>query len=102
MRIDNEGENMSYTTIKAIWPGIKHEDYEELANSHGSAPHIWSKMCQRYYGTDEVGYMFNGTLDLLWPRWKDLSIPEHHRSVLMMTYDRAYVTKKIINVQQKT
>lgn len=29
---------MSYTTIIAVWPGEKTEPYEELRNSHGSAP----------------------------------------------------------------
>ena len=85
---------MSYTTVKAIWPGEKHEDLEELRNSHGSAPPIWNAMCKKYYGTNDHTYMFDGTLDKLWPRWKDLSIPEHQRAVLMMTYDRAYVAKK--------
>lgn len=85
---------MSYTTIKAIWPGEKHEDFEELRNSHGSAPPIWNAMCKKYYGTDDNAYMFDGTLDKLWPRWEDLSIPEYQRAVLMMTYDRAYVAKK--------
>lgn len=83
---------MSYTTIKAIWPGEKHEDLQELKNSHGSAPVIWAALCEKYYGTKN--YMMPGILDRLWPRWKNLSIPEHHRSVLMMTYDRAYVVKK--------
>ncbi len=85
---------MSYTTIKAIDPGVKHWDLEELRNSHGSAPVIWNAMCKKYYGTEDHAYMFNGTLDRLWPRWKDLSIPEHQRAVLMITYDRAYVLKK--------
>jgi len=84
---------MSYTTIKAIWPGEKTEDLEELRNSHGSAPPIWNALCKKYYGTQDHSYMLNGTLDKLWPRWKDLSIPEHQRAVLMMTYDHAYVSK---------
>jgi len=85
---------MSYTTVKALWPGDKQEDLEELRNSHGSAPPIWNEMCKKYYGTEDHAYMSNGTFDLLWPRWKDLSIPKHQRAVLMMTYDRAYVSKK--------
>ena len=84
---------MSYTTIIAVWPGEKHEYVEELGNSHGSGPYVWNQMCKKYYGTDDFCYRFNGTLDRLWPRWKDLSIPRHHRAVLMMTYDRAYIEK---------
>ena len=85
---------MSYTTVKAIWPGARCENLEELRNSYGSAPPIWSAMCKKYCGTSEHGYMSGGALDKLWPRWKDLSIPTHQRAVLMMTYDRAYVAKK--------
>lgn len=85
---------MSSTTIKALWPGEKHEDLEILRNSHGSAPVIWNAMCGKYYGTKDHAYMFNGTLELLWPRYKDLGIPIHQRAVLMITYDRAYVVKK--------
>lgn len=85
---------MSYTTVIALWPGEKNEDFEKLGNSHGSAPPVWNSMCKKYYGTEDHAYMFNGTLNRLWPRWKDLSIPEHQRAVLMMTFDRAYVSKK--------
>lgn len=81
---------MSYTTIKALWPGEKHEDLKELRNSWGSAPIIWDTMCQKYCGTKPLAYM-DGALDCLWPRWKDLSIPKHHRSVLMMTDRKSVV-----------
>jgi len=79
---------MSYTTIKAIWPGEKHEDLQELRNGWGSGPVIWDAMCQKYLGARD------GVIGKLWPLWKDQAIPEAHRAVLMMTYDRAYVTKK--------
>ncbi len=85
---------MSYTTIKAVWPGEKHEDIEGLRNSHGSAPVIWNAMCVKHLVAEEYTYMLHGNIDKLWPLWEDLSIPEHQRAVLMMTYDRAYVTKK--------
>lgn len=83
---------MSYTTIKAIWPGEKHEDLQELRNSHGSAPVIWDAMCQKYLGTEP--FMYFSVTDKLWPLWKDMSIPEHQRAVLFMTYDQVYVSKK--------
>jgi len=82
---------MSYTTVKALWPGEKHEDLEELRNSHGSAPVIWDLMCQEYLGTKEFGY--DRVIDDLWPLWKRCDIPEYRRAVLMMTYDRVYVIK---------
>ena len=83
---------MSYTTIKALWPGEKHEDYKELRNSHGSGPAIWDAMCQKYLGGGK-SWLFENW-DHLWALWKNKTIPTHHRAVLMMTFDRAYVTKK--------
>jgi hypothetical protein len=84
---------MSYTTVKAIWPGEKVEDLEELRNSHGSAPLIWNALCMRYLGLESYYYM-SSDLDRLWAKWKDLSIPEAIRAVLMMTFDHAYIAKK--------
>lgn len=83
---------MSHTTVKAIWPGEKHTDLEILHNSWGSAPRVWKVLIKKYYGDEH--FLEPRMLELLWPRWQDLSIPEHQRAVLMMTYDRAYVTKK--------
>jgi len=85
---------MSYTTIMALWPGEKVEHHLELNNSHGSAPVIWSRMCRKYLGADEHRYMFDSTLDKLWPLWKESTISKHQRAVLMMTYSRAYILKK--------
>lgn len=85
---------MSYSTILKLAPGKPPEDLLELRNSHGSAPVVWNVMCQKYLGAKEFTYGLYDSLDKLWPKYKDLSIPEHHRAVLMMTYDLAYVEKK--------
>lgn len=87
---------MSYTTVLGLTPKDTSSsavyDIEELHNSHASAPVIWDAMCQKYLGTEPYGYMFS--IDQLWPIYKDLSIPEYRRAVLVMTYDRAYVSKE--------
>ncbi len=85
---------MSYTTIKAVWPGEKHEDLEELRNSHGSAPVVWGEMAARYIpdcGGNRFAYSFHD--EKLWPLWKRMDIPKHQRAVLTMTYDNTYVLK---------
>ena len=84
---------MSYTTIKAIWPGKKHENFAELSNGWGSGPRIWGALCDKYFNNPST-YLFDGTIDRLWPLWKDLSVPEHERAVLTLTYDRFYIIKK--------
>lgn len=81
---------MSYSTIKAIWPGEKHEDLEELRNSWGTAPHIWDTLAKAYLG---VPHWLEAD-DRLWNLWTDKTIPKHQRAVFMFTFDRAYVAKK--------
>ena len=85
---------MSYTTVKALWPGEKIEDVEELRNSHGSAPLVWNEIAKKYLGCRDFAYMHEGTTKRLWPLWKHLGIPKAHRAVLMMTYDHAYVKRE--------
>lgn len=84
---------MSYSTILKVSPGKHPVSFKELHNSYGSAPVIWNTLCQEYYGTK----WFSSTgdiLDRLWSSWKDLSIPEYKRALLMMTFDHAYVRKE--------
>ncbi len=84
---------MSYTTILHIFPGEKVECGEELRNSYGSAPYVWDIMCQKYLGLEPLRYM-SSDLNKLWGLWKDKNVPIHQRSVLMMTFDKAYVAKE--------
>lgn len=83
---------MSTTTVKAVWPGDKAEDIEELRNSHGSAPVIWNEIAKRYLGLKDYEYSFK--TDDLWPLYKRADMPKHQRAVLMMTYDNALVMKE--------
>lgn len=89
---------MSYTTIKAIYPGDRTENLEELSNSHGSAPPVWEAMASQYLGISKAydypnkGWMQLG--DELWSLWKRTDISVEHRLVFMLTFDRAYVAKK--------
>jgi|GEM_PF-921461 len=89
---------MSYTTIKAIYPNDRTEDLTEMRNSHGSAPPVWEAMAGRYLGvTEAYSYPQKGWMQLgdeLWNLWKRTDIPEAHRLVFMLTFDRAYVARK--------
>jgi hypothetical protein len=82
---------MSYTTIKAVYPEVGAEDLEELGNSHGSAPVVWTAFGEKYLGLTGARAMFS---DLLWTIHKLPNIPSHHRMMMMMTYDNAIVMKK--------
>jgi len=82
---------MSTTTVKAVWPGEKAEDLEELRNSHGSAPVVWNEIAKRYLGLKDYEYSLHS--DEIWPLYKRADMPAHQRAVLMMTYDNALVMK---------
>lgn len=83
---------MSYTTIKAIWPGEKHEDLVELGNSWRSAPVVWNRLAERYLGSGTA--WLTGDKTRLWKLVDRKDVPQFMRRVLMMTFDRAYVLKK--------
>jgi len=82
---------VSRTTIKLIWPGERHEDGEELPNSWGSAPYVWSALSKRYIG--DVNWLSRDG-EKLWRLWEREDIPLHQRSVLVMTFDRAYIERR--------
>ena len=84
---------MSYTTIKAVYPGKKTEDYAEFRNSWGSAPVVWAALASKYLGLEKSWLLMLRMPDL-WALWNRADIPEGIRAVLMMTFDRAYVTSK--------
>jgi hypothetical protein len=83
---------MSYTMVKAIWPGEKVEDYMKLQNSWGSAVVIWSIMTREYVSDKPTEWLNH--LDDLAKLAYNTDIPLHHRAVLIMTFDRAYVLKR--------
>jgi hypothetical protein len=86
---------MSYTTIKAIWPGEKHQDIEELRNGHGSAPVIWGALAERYLGQGRYSWLVEDRdASAIFGLYKSPRVPASLRAVLAMTFDRAYVEKK--------
>lgn len=89
---------MSRTTMQAIWPGERHDNFLELRNSYGSGPVIWEPICGEYLGTTKsYDYPAKGwmqRLDELWPLYARQDIPEYIRAVLCLTYDRFYVLKE--------
>lgn len=84
---------MSRTTIKAIWPGERHESVGELSNSWGSAPVVWNALAERYLGKPNYAYL-SGNMSPLWELWKRTDVPESYRAVHMLTFDRAYVLRR--------
>lgn len=82
---------MSTTEIKFLKQPEGVIDVVEFRNSHGSAPVVWDLIAQKYLGLQPFHYSFH--TEKLWPLWKDLTIPEHHRAVLAMTYDDTVIIK---------
>lgn len=83
---------MSYTTILELKQGRDPVMLTELMNSHGSAPVIWDEIGKRHLGWTQNWRLQD--LEILWPLHKRKDIPFHHRAVLMMTFDNAYVKRK--------
>ena len=61
-------------------------------NSFLGAPLIWDIMAQKYLNLGKSEYLFH--TEKIWPLWKREDIPEHHRTVLGMTYDNMVITKE--------
>jgi hypothetical protein len=89
---------MSYSTIKAIYYGDRTEDIFELRNSHGTAPYVWEAMAKKYLGiTKAYDHPNKGWMQLdneLWDLWKRKDVPEEHKLVFMLTFDRAYIARE--------
>lgn len=92
---------MSYSMLKAIYPGDRVEDLLEMRNSYGTAPYVWAAVADRYLGVKEAySYPGKGWMqlacegDTLWNLWKRQDIPEEHRAVFMFTFDRLYVARE--------
>jgi hypothetical protein len=79
---------MSSTIVYHVRPGIDAEEAFRLQNSWGSAPYVWEQMGMRYLGWSQLKI---GEVDKLWPLYLREDIPFHHRAVLVMTFDRAYI-----------
>lgn len=82
---------MSLTTIKAVWPGERAEDFVELENSWGAAPYVWEAMAKRYLPPGK-NWLVNH--ELIWPLSKDPRVPRHQQAVLRMTYDNCLLYAK--------
>jgi hypothetical protein len=80
---------MSYSTIYSIKFSKQCEEIAELRNGHGSAPVIWDALGQKYLGLRPFAF----TDERIWKLYEDKSIPAHHRAVLIMTFDHAYLKK---------
>lgn len=82
---------MSHTTVIAVWPGDRAEEYEELRNSHGCAPVIWGAMAEQYLG-GRSNWLWKS--EELWKLYKREDMQHCMRAVYFMTCDNAYIEKK--------
>jgi hypothetical protein len=84
---------MSYTGIKAIWPGDRAETIRKLSNAWGFGPVVWRQMCACYLGNKNLWFDTSRHTDL-WALSANPYVISCARVVLMMTYDYVYVEKK--------
>ena len=81
---------MSYTTVLSLEPGKVSGGIEDLRNSHGTQPYVWDTMCDKYLNGDH----WMEVSDKLWPLVADKTIPQVHRTLLLITCDRARIEKR--------
>lgn len=79
---------MSRSTVIAVWPGEKSDEFKELHNAWGSAPVVWNAMAKRYI---DGSYWSN--IEKLWSLPRRQDIPLHLRAVLAMTFDNMIVMR---------
>ena len=97
---------MSYSQVLAI--GLTRKTWrariktiETLNNSWGFSPYIWDSLCQKYF-SQESFFSLRDRIDELWALSERQDIQLHERSVLMMTYDNAYILKKTFIEHRET
>lgn len=89
---------MSYSTIYSISDAGRCTELLELRNSHGSAPVIWQKMSEKYFGTTGayggVGGGWMERIDDLFEIAKKPSTSIVDRALIWMTADLAIIEKE--------
>lgn len=87
---------MSYTILYGIKEKKKSRNLEEFRNSHGFGTVIWDIYFKEYLGLDSSKMRRipeEEDYNNLWKLSKDNRLPQHHKTILMATYDYSIITK---------
>ncbi len=84
---------MSYAQIMAVFPGKKFHQLEHLQNSHGLFYHVWDILTKHYNISPSFTHTTRDYEQMAKLAW-DVRVPEHHRAVLIMTFDHNYIKRK--------
>jgi hypothetical protein len=82
---------MSYTTVLKVNKRSTREILE-FHNSFGSAPVVWMAIGKKYLH-DELGWLNDKGKDL-WKLYADKCVPFQLRVVLILTFDKCFVSKQ--------
>jgi hypothetical protein len=91
---------MSYTTPMLVQKNGEILELDDLRNSHGWGPFVWSAVSAKYLGHFSPRYPESAWLvsdearAALWPLWKDTRLPRPWRAALLATYDFAIVERE--------
>lgn len=81
---------MSVTTLYGFDGGGVLVSSMELRNSHGTGPHVWRKLCEKYYGSRHAWLTSeykDGPIDRLFRRAEANDLPADERVALLLTAD---------------
>lgn len=88
---------MSYTEFYSINKKGKVEFHSEFKNSHLSAPLIWEKVSQKYFGKSHIFLDLNSYNVPFWKIAYNPEVPEYIRIAMLYTYDNVFFTKNQYN-----
>lgn len=87
---------MSYTILYGIKEKKKSRNLADFQNSHGFGTVIWDVYFKEYLGLDSSKMRRipeEEDYNKLWKLSKDNRLPQHHKTILMATYDYSIITK---------
>lgn len=84
---------MSQSVLYGIKKKRKSLKLHEFMNGHGFGTVIWSVYFQKYLGVHQNLIVDDEKYNELWDLSSNISIPKHHRTILMATYDRSIISK---------
>ncbi len=84
---------MSYTEVLGLNPPTNEViELAEYRNGHGFLPPVWTGITARYLPGEK--YWYEVTESQIWDLTKNPDVPKHHRAILLLTGEGAYIRKE--------
>lgn len=88
---------MSYTTIYLVPESGPITPYADFRNSWLGGWSVWDNLAKLYLGREATHFMLEKNMQAIWDLAGDDRLPDHHKLVLMSTFDTAMVKRDDCN-----